>query len=50
MRIQDVQAVLGHSDLRVTSVYIKARMEDVVRGMRSLERARSGQGKEASRS
>lgn len=36
---QVVQALMGHADLRVTSVYVKAGAEDLVRGMRSMRRA-----------
>jgi hypothetical protein len=34
-----LQSLLGHSDLRVTSVYVKADAADLVRGMRAMQRA-----------
>jgi site-specific recombinase XerD len=37
---QVLQALLGHADLRVTSVYVQAEARDLVRGMRAL---RAGQ-------
>jgi site-specific recombinase XerD len=33
MQPQVLQSLLGHSDLRVTSVYVKAQAADLVRGM-----------------
>jgi site-specific recombinase XerD len=38
MQPQVLQSLLGHSDLRVTSVYVKAQAADLVRGMRALQR------------
>jgi site-specific recombinase XerD len=38
MQPQVLQSLLGHSDLRVTSVYVKAQAADLVRGMRALPR------------
>ena len=38
MQPQVLQSLLGHSDLRVTSVYVKAVAEDLVRGMRAMQR------------
>ena len=38
MQPQVLQSLLGHSDLRVTSVYVKAQAADLVRGMRALAR------------
>jgi hypothetical protein len=38
MQPQVVQALMGHADLRVTSVYVKAGADDLVRGMRSMRR------------
>ena len=40
MQPQVLQSLLGHSDLRVTSVYVKAQAADLVRGMRALPRKR----------
>ena len=39
MQPQVLQSLLGHSDLRVTSVYVKADAADLVRGMRAMQRA-----------
>jgi integrase len=39
MQPQVLQSLLGHSDLRVTSVYVKAEATDLVRGMRAMQRA-----------
>ena len=39
MQPQVLQSLLGHSDLRVTSVYVKADAVDLVRGMRAMQRA-----------
>lgn len=41
MQPQVLQSLLGHSDLRVTSVYVKADAVDLVRGMRAMQRAAS---------
>ena len=44
MQPQVLQSLLGHSDLRVTSVYVQAEAADLVRGMRAVKRRRdSGQ-------
>lgn len=40
MQPQVLQALLGHADLRVTSVYVKAHAQDLVRGMRALRSGR----------
>jgi len=40
MQPQVLQSLLGHSDLRVTSVYVKAQAADLVRGMRAMPRKR----------
>jgi len=42
MQPQVLQSLLGHSDLRVTSVYVKADAVDLVRGMRAMQRAAEG--------
>ena len=42
MQPQVLQSLLGHSDLRVTSVYVKADATDIVRGIRSMKRASDG--------
>ena len=42
MQPQVLQSLLGHSDLRVTSVYVKADAADLVRGMRAMQRASDG--------
>jgi site-specific recombinase XerD len=39
MQPQVLQSLLGHSDLRVTSVYVKADATDIVRGIRAMQRA-----------
>ena len=39
MQPQVLQSLLGHSDLRVTSVYVKADAADLVRGIRAMQRA-----------
>ena len=48
MQPQVLQSLLGHSDLRVTSVYVKADAVDLVRGMRAMQRA-AGSGTEERR-
>lgn len=39
---QVLQSLMGHADLRVTSVYVQAEARDLVRGMRALKAGRSG--------
>jgi integrase len=49
MQPQVLQSLLGHSDLRVTSVYVKADAVDLVRGMRAMQRAAGSGTEEAPR-
>lgn len=49
MQPQVLQSLLGHSDLRVTSVYVKADAADLVRGMRAMQRAANSPAAEAPR-
>ena len=49
MRLQVLQSLLGHSDLQVTPVYVRADAADLVRGMRAMQRAVSAPGKIAPR-
>jgi hypothetical protein len=49
MQPQVLQSLLGHSDLRVTSVYVKADAVDLVRGMRAMQRPAGSGTEEAPR-
>jgi hypothetical protein len=47
MQPQVLQSLLGHADLRVTSVYVKADATDMVRGMRAMQRAAKSPAEDA---